>query len=886
MKKFLSAFLAVVMLLSLSVNVFAAEFDGAYVGIELDGRNVYSSSRMGSGTADILATNARELATLDVNGSDISLNAINSTITSADTRYVNGYSAASGTYKIYTEIVNGVRVIRLSWNNLRADLVVTAESTNQASYEILAKSMPNGACDVSEARTVVDAGDAYEVTFTPANGSQEIKALSINVNGMTREVAVPAYGTSSATVANQDIDISVNNGVVTVKVAHVGASMTITAQAYNYGSRRLVTVTPDDGIKSVMDSEYVANGDKRVIKLVPTSNDVNVGELFITSENHQYTVSVNEDTARVNGMLFYIDRETDGTVYITIERVLADVSIRAFADKNVARIEVVANKNFVTCDKSGTNLVRMYEPFVAKFYAKRDAAFDTIRITFDGRSYTADVNDDYIKVGSRDFFKIYRDRDNNVTVSIDRVPGNLKIEAIARDMVHDLKISCDRVTCDVGSGRINDGEYLECIFTPKNSSDTIRTIKVTVNGKTYSADPSMTKYITVDGERWYFSYGTNKSVTVECDAITADTTIFASTVKNASTSNSSSSSSKSYSVTKTPDAHSNIKMSGSKFDAGDDVEITVSTDTGYILRSVTLTVNGRSATITPKADTKTIKVDGEVYDVEWKSNAEMTIKLTNIYAAAGVKCLSEKGTVMDYTGSSDSSNNTVVTNPGDSVTVNVPNGADVTISDGNFTVSTTPTLPDDGAGAIKQPGVGSYHPAYMYGFTDNTFRPDQAMTRAQAIAILARLYSGISEEGFAQYAANPGFQDVNPNSALAGYIGYAKSQGYLSGIVGSGLELNPNKALTRGEFCYLLVKFMNSDLVGVSVEQNFQDVPSSHWAITYINYCASRGWANGYADGMFKPDASLTRDAEGKPQSRLCFRHELPPSVHRCYRRQ
>ena len=39
----------------------------------------------------------------------------------------------------------------------------------------------------------------------------------------------------------------------------------------------------------------------------------------------------------------------------------------------------------------------------------------------------------------------------------------------------------------------------------------------------------------------------------------------------------------------------------------------------------------------------------------------------------------------------------------------------------------------------------------------------------------------------------------------------------------------------------------------------FADVPSSHWAVVYVNYCAERGWANGYADGMFKPDSSLTR---------------------------
>ena len=850
MKKFLSAFLSVVMLLSLSVSAFAADYNDAYVQVDLDGSNIYATSRMATGFTDILATNARELESLEVNDAAISLNAISATAVSADTRYANGYDGTSGTYKIYSEVVNGVRVVRLSWNNLRTSLYVKAESTTHGSFTVVSNSKPANACEISNANATIDADGTFETVFTPVNGSQEIKSLTFVVNGLTRDVAVPAYGSTSVTIANQDIDISVNNGAVTVRAARLSVDMTITAQVYNYGSRHAVIVTPDEGIKSTVDSDYVSDNTRSVIKLVPTSRDVNVGELYIVSENHQYTVAVNEDSARVNNMYFTIDRETDGTVYVTIDRVLADVSIRAYADKNVARIEVSGDRNFVTCDKYGTNLVRMYEPFTAKFYAKRDVVMSSIRVTFDGRSYTADVEDDYIKVGSNNYFRVYRDRDNNVTVSIDRVPGNMKIEAVAKDSIHNLKISTDsKVTCDVGSGKINDGEYLECIFTPKNSDDTIRTIKVTVNGKTYSADPSQTKYITVDGEKWYFSYGNNNSVTLECDAIMADTTIYASVVKNASGSSSSSNSNKTYSVTKTPDAHSNIKMSGSKFDAGDDVEINVNTDTGYILKSVTLTVNGRSATITPKADTKTIKVDGEVYDVEWNSNADMTIKLTNIYANAVVKCLSEKGTVADYTGSSSSDNS-------GSVNVSDNNGNDV-----NITITTTPTLPDNAPGTNvgTNIGVGAYHPAYMYGFNDNTFRPDQAMTRAQAIAILARLYSGVSEEAFKAYAGTPGFQDVNPNSTFAGYIGYAKQSGYLAGIVGSGLNLYPNKAITRAEFCYLLCSFMNCNLVGVSTTQVFNDVASNHWAIVYVNYCAERGWANGYADGMFKPDSSLTR---------------------------
>ena len=76
MKKFLSAFLSVVMLLSLSVSAFAADYNDAYVQVNLDGSNIYTTSRMASGFTDILATNARELELLEVNDASISLNSI------------------------------------------------------------------------------------------------------------------------------------------------------------------------------------------------------------------------------------------------------------------------------------------------------------------------------------------------------------------------------------------------------------------------------------------------------------------------------------------------------------------------------------------------------------------------------------------------------------------------------------------------------------------------------------------------------------------------------------------------------------------------------------------------------------------------------------------
>ena len=836
MKKFLSAFLSVVMLLSLSVSAFAADYNDAYVQVDLDGSNIYATSRMQSGFTDILATNARELESLEVNDASISLNSISATAASAETRYANGYDVTAGTYKIYSEILNGVRVIRLSWNNLRTGLFVTAESTSHGSFEISCNAKPVNACNISNAGATVEANGSFETVFTPVNASQEIKSLTFSVNGTVRDVAVPASGRTSAVIANQDVDILVSGNSVTVSVDQVVSDMTITAQVYNYGSRHLVTVTPDDNIKTSVSSDYVNDNTREVIKLTPSSG-VNVGDITIISDNHTYTVDVREESARVNNMYFEFSRDAYGVVTIVIDRVTADVEIRAYANTDTARIEVVADKSLVNCEKTGVQYVSMDEPFVVRFDARRDTILSKIKITTDAGVYTAGTDEDYIRVNGQ-YYNIWRNIDGDVTLSINRVPGNMKIELLARDTVHDVRVRTDsRIEADVSRTEVDDGDSLNIKFTPKDSNNEIRLIRVTVGDEDYSADPRNAKYVTVDGDRWYFKFESNNVIILECEDIDADIEVYASTVRGGSGSGSSDSS-KTYRITKSPDSRSNISFDGSNpFDSGDDVNIRVYTDSNYVLKNVRLTVNGKSSTITPFD--KTVKVDGETYDITWKSNMDMTIKLEGIYANITVSATSVKGTEK-YPDGSNSGNNNGNNN-----------------NNGNFEIIVKPTPPDTGSSV--NPGVGAYHMAYMYGYGDNTFRPDNAMTRAQAVAILARLYSGISEESFKAYAGTPGFQDVNPNSTFSGYIGYAKQSGYLAGIVGSGLNFYPNKAITRAEFCYLLCSFMNANLVGVSTTQKFNDVASNHWAVVYVNYCSERGWANGYADGMFKPDSSLTR---------------------------
>lgn len=836
--RLLAMVLTLVMAMSLAVPAYAAGADEAYVSINVDGREVYASSREANGTEDILMAGARELDVLSVNDQDVPKSVWSQTAASASSRYVNGYDSVDGLYRVYTEIVNGVRVVRINWTGLKTGLIVDAESTIDGEYVVKASATPSASCSVSEDEATVVANDRHAVEFTPSSGRVEVRALDIYVNGTRRNVAVPLTGSTVVSVGGQDIEITaLAGGVVRAVIEHVTADTVLTAQVYNAATRFALNVVTDGYVDSDVSSEAVESGATKRVTLTPKAG-YNVGDVVITVNGRSATIGFTSNEVTLNGVTYSLDRRMDGRAVLTIPMMNADVDVDASASLDGARVEVITSSN-ISCDKAGVNVIDMNRPFAVRFNAKRDAVLATIKITTAAGTFKASSSDDYIVVNGK-YFPIYRNTAGDVTINFTQVPGNMTIEVIGRDTVHDVKITTDsRVEADFSRTDVDDGEDMDVTFKLKSGStdSEIRQIRVTYDGKTYRADPSEVKYVTVAGERWYFRFD-GSSVTLEMTNIEYDVAVYASTVRSGN-SGSGSSGDGSYRITKNPDTHSNISFTGRQpFEDGDDTDIRVYTDKGYVLKSVRLNVNGRTGTFNPFDST--VKVDGETYDITWKSNMDCTIDVNGMYSNITVNATSVKGTEKFPAGSSGDSG-----------------------SNGDWTITvkpsepTTPSIPSNGPSTNL--GVNGYHKAYMYGFGDNTFRPDQSMTRAQTIAILCRLYSGIADSDFKAYASNPGFQDVNPGSTFAGYIGYAKQQGYLAAIVGSGLLLQPNKAITRAEFCTLLCAFTNQNLVGVSTASRFGDVPSSHWAVVYVNYCAERSWVLGYGNGLFQPDASLTR---------------------------
>ncbi len=81
---------------------------------------------------------------------------------------------------------------------------------------------------------------------------------------------------------------------------------------------------------------------------------------------------------------------------------------------------------------------------------------------------------------------------------------------------------------------------------------------------------------------------------------------------------------------------------------------------------------------------------------------------------------------------------------------------------------------------------------------------------------------------------------------------------FLSGYANGTFE--PDRNMTRAEVTTMFSRLLTEKMAADQTCTNtFSDVAKSHWAANYIGYMQQFGIITGYADGSFRPDASVTR---------------------------
>lgn len=155
-----------------------------------------------------------------------------------------------------------------------------------------------------------------------------------------------------------------------------------------------------------------------------------------------------------------------------------------------------------------------------------------------------------------------------------------------------------------------------------------------------------------------------------------------------------------------------------------------------------------------------------------------------------------------------------------------------------------------------------YSNKYISGYTDNSFKPDNGVTRAEFVKIIVAMFG---------YTASfdGSFSDVHMNEWYAPYIGGAVKAGWVNGV--SDGSFMPDGMITRQDAAAIVYRMAVSK--GLSVTDTAQDVDFSDWNIVdnhaqaAVAALSKQGVINGN-NGAFLPKDNITR-AEAAV---MCFR--------------
>ncbi|WP_230496022.1 S-layer homology domain-containing protein, partial [Pseudoneobacillus rhizosphaerae] len=170
------------------------------------------------------------------------------------------------------------------------------------------------------------------------------------------------------------------------------------------------------------------------------------------------------------------------------------------------------------------------------------------------------------------------------------------------------------------------------------------------------------------------------------------------------------------------------------------------------------------------------------------------------------------------------------------------------------------------------------HSAYINGYPDNTFRPEQKVTRAQmAVMLMKNLgLNDVTEKGE--------YNDVLETHWAYKEIMLAKQREIMFGI---GSSFNPNDYITRAQMATIVYRWLKKECSNNSLafEQcstlvqkantTYSDIKSDNWAAEAILAIKHFKIMEGYPDGSFKPNTHLTRAQAVKVLNRLFKRGPL-----------
>lgn len=138
------------------------------------------------------------------------------------------------------------------------------------------------------------------------------------------------------------------------------------------------------------------------------------------------------------------------------------------------------------------------------------------------------------------------------------------------------------------------------------------------------------------------------------------------------------------------------------------------------------------------------------------------------------------------------------------------------------------------------------------GYPDNTFKPNNTITRAEFITIVNRAFS------FTE-TAEISYRDVKPTDWFASQIQRASAAGYIAGYEDN--TMRPGNNISRQEAAVIITRILNLDTSNGAAEvDRFTDAASiPAWSKNAIGAAVKSGYLTGYPDQSFKAGNAITR---------------------------
>ncbi|WP_433595729.1 S-layer homology domain-containing protein [Lysinibacillus xylanilyticus] len=144
-----------------------------------------------------------------------------------------------------------------------------------------------------------------------------------------------------------------------------------------------------------------------------------------------------------------------------------------------------------------------------------------------------------------------------------------------------------------------------------------------------------------------------------------------------------------------------------------------------------------------------------------------------------------------------------------------------------------------------------YNEGAISGYADQTFRPNQSVTRGQAAKMLATVLNLDLKN-----VQDPYFKDVPKNSEYYKYVAALQNAGIMSGY--SNGTFMPNEVVTRGQLAKILVLGFKFE-VASNYNNSFKDVTSQTSNAIYIQTLVDLKITEGTTPVTFSPFNAVTR---------------------------